>query len=326
MYFIYKITNQINNKNYIGSSTVERGINTRWEEHKKASRQENNQSYNYPLQKAMRKYGIENFSYEILKSNILTLEERAAQEKYYIIKYNSLANTGWGYNQTLFTDCSLADPVIKEQVIQKLSKKVALVDNKENIIQIFESLHAAANFVASNSNSATIVSTPNNVSQITKICNGEIRSVYNFIFRWVDHNNKVIIPNFKTRPRRTKIIAINKYNLTETIYFDSILKASETLKLDRTSIQRCLSGDTRYKVVGNYIFRQVDENNNIVENGIPLQFIEEKYITLNNGETHTLQEWCEILSISRQSIYYYMKKHSKTKQEALNYYLNKKKE
>lgn len=87
-----------------------------------------------------------------------------------------------------------------------------------------------------------------------------------------------------------------------------------------------MSGDTRYKVVGDYIFRHVDEDNNIVENSIPLQFIEEKYITLNNGETHTLQEWCEILSVSRQSIYYYMKKHSKTKQETLNYYLNKKKE
>ena len=37
MFFIYKITNNINNKIYIGSSSTHRGYYTRWEEHKKAS-------------------------------------------------------------------------------------------------------------------------------------------------------------------------------------------------------------------------------------------------------------------------------------------------
>ena len=316
MYFIYKITNQINQKSYIGSSTFERGLNTRLEEHIKAAKQTKNLSYNYPLQAAIRKYGEENFTYEILKSDILTLEERAAWEKHYIIEYNTLTNTGWGYNQTLFTDCALADPLIKQRIIEKTSKKVALVDNKENIIQIFKSLHEAAVFVNSGKVS-------NNVSQITKICNGEIRSVHNFIFRWLDENNNIIIPVFKTRPKKTNIVAINKYDFTKKVYFDSILAASKELSLDRCSIQRCLKGEIRYTTVGDYIFRLVDEEKRVIENNIPLSQFQEKYITLNNGETHAMFEWCEILQISRQAVYSHMKKYKKTKQETLNYYLQK---
>ena len=38
MYFIYKITNQINQKSYIGSSTSERGLDKRLQEHIKAAK------------------------------------------------------------------------------------------------------------------------------------------------------------------------------------------------------------------------------------------------------------------------------------------------
>lgn len=61
---IYKITNQINQKSYIGQST---DILGRWRHHKSSSKNEISAAYNYPLQRAFRKYGIENFSFEILE-------------------------------------------------------------------------------------------------------------------------------------------------------------------------------------------------------------------------------------------------------------------
>ena len=97
MYFIYKITNLINNKIYIGSSSTHRGLQTRWEEHLKAARNSSNPSYNYPLQKGIRKYGIKNFKYEILQEHIASLEERFGAERNYIIANNSLTS-GQGYN------------------------------------------------------------------------------------------------------------------------------------------------------------------------------------------------------------------------------------
>ena len=61
---IYKITNQINGKCYIGQSS---DINKRWKNHKICSNNPNDKRYNYPLYQAFRKYGIENFKFEILE-------------------------------------------------------------------------------------------------------------------------------------------------------------------------------------------------------------------------------------------------------------------
>lgn len=57
MAFIYKITNLINNKCYIGKT--ERTINERWKEHLKKSK-----SLDLPLYRALNKYGIDNFQIE----------------------------------------------------------------------------------------------------------------------------------------------------------------------------------------------------------------------------------------------------------------------
>ena len=51
--------------------------------------------YNYPLSRAIRKYGAEAFEFEILE-NELSLEEANAREDYWIEYYNTIIN---GYNQ-----------------------------------------------------------------------------------------------------------------------------------------------------------------------------------------------------------------------------------
>ena len=119
MYFIYLINNLVNGKVYIGSSTESRGIYQRWKEHVKNSKYKEGYSYNYPLYKAMRKYGIENFIYEVIEDNIPSIELREEREAYYINYYNSICET-YGYNQTLDTRCPLADKRIKEKVATKL--------------------------------------------------------------------------------------------------------------------------------------------------------------------------------------------------------------
>ena len=81
---VYKITNKINNKIYIGSSTR---VNKRWRDHINAAFNENDSQYDYPLYRAFRKYGVENFSFEILKDDFLTIEEMQAYEHYEIIHY-----------------------------------------------------------------------------------------------------------------------------------------------------------------------------------------------------------------------------------------------
>ena len=55
---IYKITNLLNGKCYIGQSI---NIQKRWTNHKTSYKNPNKDCYNYPLYKAFRKYGLENF-------------------------------------------------------------------------------------------------------------------------------------------------------------------------------------------------------------------------------------------------------------------------
>lgn len=92
---IYKIENKINKKVYIGQSN---NILKRWAEHKRKARLGNESSLLYY---AIRKYGLDNFSFEILeKCEEEKLDER---EEYYIKKFNSYVglNDGWGYNLSI---------------------------------------------------------------------------------------------------------------------------------------------------------------------------------------------------------------------------------
>lgn len=94
MAYIYKITNQINQKSYIGK-TSKINPQKRWIEHKADS---NNPNRNHrALYKAMNKYGINNFIFEIIEETDLP-EER---EMYYIQYYDTYHN---GYNETLGGD------------------------------------------------------------------------------------------------------------------------------------------------------------------------------------------------------------------------------
>lgn len=90
---IYCITNLINNKKYVGLSS---NILRRWGEHKRIPFNESSKEYNYPLYRAIRKYGLENFNFEILERNLddKQLKER---EAYWINYYDSVHN---GYNIT----------------------------------------------------------------------------------------------------------------------------------------------------------------------------------------------------------------------------------
>jgi group I intron endonuclease len=92
MGFIYKITNIITNKCYIGE-TKKNNPYLRWNEHKRKI----TQGIGCPaLQDAVKKYDIENFKFEILI--ICFDEDRFNYEIEYIKKYNSMSPNG--YNLT----------------------------------------------------------------------------------------------------------------------------------------------------------------------------------------------------------------------------------
>ena len=91
-YIIYRIKNLINGKSYVGLSTQ---YKRRWKSHLQAAFIFDGQS---PLNKAMRKYGQNNFSFEII-NECESIEQMKQLETYFILIYQSHVS-GWGYNQT----------------------------------------------------------------------------------------------------------------------------------------------------------------------------------------------------------------------------------
>lgn len=86
---IYKITNNVTGKLYIGQTT--QSLHGRFKDHCREDKHKTTQSY---LHRAIHKYGKENFSIEEIDS-ASTLEGLNILEEHYIAKFNSLSPNGY---------------------------------------------------------------------------------------------------------------------------------------------------------------------------------------------------------------------------------------
>lgn len=87
---IYKIINKVNGKIYIGQSI---DIKERWKQHFYKAYNEKELGYNSAIHQAFRKYGYENFSFEVIE--LCEKEELDAKETYWIKTLNTLVPTGY---------------------------------------------------------------------------------------------------------------------------------------------------------------------------------------------------------------------------------------
>lgn len=105
---IYKIQNTINGKCYIGQS---RNITKRWSTHRNAYKNPKNARYDIPLYRAMRKYGINAFTFVILEE--CTVANLNSLEQQYIKQYDAFWN---GYNCTFGGDSGSGNNLDKERI------------------------------------------------------------------------------------------------------------------------------------------------------------------------------------------------------------------
>lgn len=293
MYTVYKITNNVNQKQYIGSSV---NVNRRWKRHINAAFNSNAPSYQYPLQRAFRKYGVESFSFEVIRDDFDSIEEMEDYEQIMIDEYNTLAPSG--YNQTRETHSNTIAHENSQRHIQKISKKCAKVDKNENIIEVYSSYHDAARKNGYDGD--------NYASQVRLVCNGKQSSVNNDIFRNLDENGKIISKPLLNYKGKKPIIGIDVENPCNERFFESISQAAQILNTDRASIGKCIKGDKRYSIIKGYIFRELTPYGDIIQNDIS---IEDRIIQYNNenpvinGERHSISQWCKIYNISTSSFY-----------------------
>lgn len=96
VFYIYKYTNLINNKKYIGQTN---NFERRIREHKSCSFNPKSVNYDDRIHQAIRKYGYDNFKIEIVEviDNVTDYEITNEREQYWIKQEESLL-TQWGYN------------------------------------------------------------------------------------------------------------------------------------------------------------------------------------------------------------------------------------
>ena len=203
MAYIYKITNDVNNKIYIGKT--EFSIEKRFKEHCKDAFRERNEKR--PLYSAMKKYGIEHFHIELIEET----DNPEERETYWIEKLGSFK---YGYNATIGGDgkryadydliytlwqeglnnqeicaklkydketvkTALANKGVSEEERKQrgresFSKVILMIDKDTgDILQTFPSIEAAHRFLGKQSG-----------GHIAAVCRGKRQTAYGYKWRY----------------------------------------------------------------------------------------------------------------------------------------------
>jgi group I intron endonuclease len=230
---IYKITNKVNGKVYIGQSV---DIYRRWKQHKKIGQGLNETKYqrnkNDPLYRAINKYGVDNFNFEIIEEcDKALLSER---EIYWIDLLDSTTSHGNGYNQTLGGDSS-------NGYTQR--RKVYQYDLDGNFVAEYESIKDATEGIGADRDNGLV---KNAVGRENKQSGG---------YQWRYEKYERIAPYV----REYKHCKVACYDLQGNLEmtFDSLYDAAEYFDCSRSAIEKNCGGKT--VITRKHLFRCYDE-------------------------------------------------------------------
>jgi group I intron endonuclease len=265
MGFIYKITNTINNKCYIGQTRVA-DPNKRWAGHKKAIKM----GTGCPLlQDAVNKYGIDKFTFRVL---IICFDEDLNKfEKDYIKKYNSFGENGYNAsaggepggtfkghthtkeNRELFSKINIeygSRPEVKEHRRNLMLKRYADPEERKRHAEIMKKTREN-----SKANGTAYVRTKEHTEKIILAlknrCAENIINLKPPTIDWTPHQ----------RSKHSEIMSkvngrsVNQYNIDGTFVatYPTIINAANNSGINRKAINANLSG--RSKISGGFVWK-----------------------------------------------------------------------
>lgn len=215
---IYKITNKINNKVYIGQSI---DIEKRWRAHIYRSTKEEYQEYLY---QAIRKYGINKFDFSIIEE--CSSDQLDEREQYWIEYYDSYKN---GYNMTIGGNGNRENC---EKANEKRKVAVLAYQLDGTFYKEFESISLASR------------ETGVHIFVIEQCLNGNNQRGGNYQWKKKEDNFEEKISSYQKRIKSTAV-KIEQYDLNNNLLntFNSILEASKITGVSRRSIMRVCNGE-----------------------------------------------------------------------------------
>lgn len=225
---IYKITNTVNGKVYIGQTIIP--IRKRFLRH--INDAHNNPNTHLKLHRAMNKYGADKFTVEQI-DEATTKQELDEKEKFWIKEYDSVTAGGEGGNTY---KCRTSSQM--KETRQKLSKSkmgrangMSRQIKAKNVITgkeyVFDSLHACLEFLGTKHKSTV-------TDRASGKCNTLWRNEWMFAYEGCDYAKFHEFHYDSSCRRGTKVI-LKKYGKSTS--FNSINKACEFLGIKYTSLQ-----------------------------------------------------------------------------------------
>ena len=249
---IYKITNTLNNKCYIGSAV---NIKTRLYKHLYELKKQTHRN-NY-LQKSFNKNGCEVFDVEILELfEKINYQELLNIEKTYILYFDSIKK---GYNLMLdnssfLTDLNKSKKHIDEN-IKKTSKSVCAINIETNKLECtFDSISDASRFFNTSS------------SNISRVCKNKLNYIKGYTFCYAEEYdiNKNYIKNLTRKGiklsenhyknlKKSNQLRLGKktfkydlnFNLIEV--YNSMSDAEQKNNLNKESLRRKIDNKTPFE-------------------------------------------------------------------------------
>lgn len=289
MGYIYKITNNINGKGYVGQTI--QPIENRWAQHIATSSQ-NKENKKYAIHYAIEKYGLENFSFSILEevSDDSLLNDK---EIYWIEKEKTYVEEkdGHGYNLTrggegvvkfdgnqilqLWNEgynikeisnqigCSL--PTCSFHLHRKGISTRDIYDRRD---EFNSNLHGQpvfqfdlnGNFIKQWKSLGEIHKILGYEQSLLSLCiNQKVRYAYNFLWTKTQEDLPKAL-EFYNNPRYKKYRPVGQYTLENELIkiWESAEQAGRELKVDPSAIRKVCNNVPRYKTSKGFKWQYMD--------------------------------------------------------------------
>ena len=264
---IYKITNIKDNRVYIGQTSLVNPIK-RWEQHYNQAINSNNDLYLY---KAIRKHGIENFSFQIIENNI-PISELDKKEKEYISFYES-NKRGKGYNLTDGGNTSIRSKINEKQAIEIIELLKKNISIKEIALKYNISPSSVSDINCGDSWGFSYIKYPirKHTNNKKNFSNDEIKEIYSLL-------NQEKTYSYIAQKFNTSIQTISKINKGQEYFSNNI---SYPISKNNTSFTHLDS-----KQIENIVHMLLTTNKNYNEISNILKIGRKTISNINNGKAY----------------------------------------